>query len=169
MWVVSLAAVLAVGCAEGATGDPFELNSGLYELTTVAMDGDCVLEDAVSPGADYVGNVVRVALTVRDESVTLEVCDDFFPDDCMPAPFIEPISMIRDEDELYAQQPSWEVPGCTCFEDYFGSREVSGDVVEDGRAELTWTFTLPAPPQGCTCSTQACSATLAQRLGYLGE
>ena len=103
------------------------------------------------------------------ESVTLEVCDDFFPDDCMPAPFFEPISMIRDEDELHAEQPSWEIPGCTCFEDYFGSREVSGNVVEDGRAELTWTFTLPAPPQGCTCSTQACSSTLSQRLIHLGE
>ncbi len=165
----SLAALLVAGCAEGVTADPYEFDSGIYELTTVGVGGDCVLEDAVSPGADYVGNLVRASLSVSDTAVTLTLCDDFFPVDCMAAPFLEPIHMIRDEDELYAQQPNWQVPNCTCFEDYLGSRDANGRVVEDGKAELAWTFAVPAAPQGCLCSTQACNGSLSQRLVHLGD
>ena len=169
IWTAGLVALAGVGCAEGVTADPFVFDSGLYELATVGMEGDCVLEDAISAGNEYVGNVQRVGLAVSDTSVTMTVCDDFFPDDCMPESFIEPISMVRDGDSLLAQQPSWPVPGCLCFEDYLGSREVDGQVVEDGKAELRWTFTLPAPPAGCTCAAVACSAMVSQRLLVLGD
>ncbi len=167
VWRVGLVVLGATGCAEGVTADPFELASGIYELSTVAFDGDCVLEDAISPGDEYVGKVVRVDATVRDSSVSLEVCDDFFEDECFAAPFISPISMIREEDDLYASEPNWEVPGCLCFDAYRGEREILGAVVEDGRAELVWSFTLPAAPPDCTCTVGACVGTVTQRLLFL--
>ncbi len=94
----------------------------------------------------------------------LQACDDFFDDRCSPAPFLDPITLLRDDFNLRASDQSWEVPGCTCIGDYRGARRVDGVVTDDGQAELTWTFDLPEPSSNCICDTTACTMVIRQQL-----
>ncbi len=153
----------APGCATG-TVDDFELASGVYELSTTDVAGDCVLDGAITAGDEFVGKLKRVIADASSSSVKLEACDDFFDDTCHPEPFIEPVTMLRDTSDLRAENAAWEVPGCVCFDDYRGERRVDGLIVENDRAELSWSFVIPAAPDGCTCSVDACTLEVQQAL-----
>lgn len=158
-WMLTTSCLL--GCAKGSDAD-FEFDSGIYELATVAVEGDCSLEDAITEGGEYVGKLFDVQVTVSDTSVRLEVCDPFF-DDCFST--LTELSLIRDGDNLYASDPHWEIPGCSCWEAYTGTREVDGGIIADGQARLDWSFVVPAPPPDCTCTAwTACQGTARQLL-----
>ena len=157
-------ALLAVGCAEGSGAESYRLGSGLYDLVTTDIGGECALEGAVTPGEEYVGKASRVRLSVRDLHVTLEACDAFFPNDCFPAFETEAVGMVREDEHLFASSPHWPVPGCHCFDELEGSRSVEGTVDEEDTAQLEWSFELPTAPVDCFCNVTACSGSLVQRL-----
>ncbi len=53
-----------MGCAEG-TPDAFRLESGVYELSTVEVTGNCVMENAITPGNEFEGKIARVGATTK--------------------------------------------------------------------------------------------------------
>ena len=163
-WVAIVAAT--IGCAKGSEEpEDYTLRSGEYELSTVSVEGTCPLEDAITPGTEFVGKLGRVQVEATHAGARFQACDDFFPDTCMPA--LEAgfeFSVIREEDELVSKEASWRVPFCWCSETS-GVRELEGTVVEDDAAELTWTFQVPAAAPECGCEGwDACTATVKQRL-----
>lgn len=162
-WGMGALGLLTLGCAQGSVDD-FELGNGTYELSTTRVEGDCVIEGGITAGSEFEGKLSRVVANTSTTSVKLEVCNDFFEDACHPEPFIEPVTLLRSTSDLRAENNAWEVPSCTCFEDYRGTRRADGTIVEDGRAELVWTFELPAAPDGCTCEIDACTMTVEQVL-----
>jgi hypothetical protein len=166
-WLGRLGLVgLLAGCAEGTGVGPVELSNGMYELATVAVQSSCPLQDAVTEGPEYVGKVHDVLAEVTDTSVRLAICDEFF-DDCFAT--VGEISLLRNGDELFAANPHWEVPACTCWQSYTASRAVQGGITADDTARLTWTFSVPSPPADCVCTDwTACEATVEQRLSLRG-
>jgi hypothetical protein len=160
--------VVATGCAEG-TVDDYELENGIYELATTRVEGDCVVDGAITGGSEFEGKVARVLVDASASRLKLEACDEFFEDDCRPEPFTEPMTMLRDTSDLRANDEAWEVPDCTCTVAYRGQRQVDGAIVADGRAELTWELDLPASPSSCTCEVAACTLTVEQTLVAAGE
>ncbi|MCC6524168.1 MAG: hypothetical protein IT373_16015 [Polyangiaceae bacterium] len=151
-------------CAKGSGVGEAELASGLYELSTVGYEGTCPLEDSVTEGTEYVGKLVRVEVTASPGSVRLAPCDPFFDSSCFSS-FAPELSLIREGESLYAREPHWTPPGCSCWEPFAGERGVDGFIVGDNAAELSWTFALPVAPPECFCeSWSGCSATLEQRL-----
>jgi hypothetical protein len=161
--------LLASACAKGSTAEPLTFESGVYELLTLKVEGDCGLADAITPGGEQVGKLARVEADVNDRRVRLEVCNDFFEDDCIPEGFLAPLDLLRDDTELFLADPSWEVPGCTCFDAWRASRSAEGKLVADGAARLSWSFEFPPPPGDCLCDgAVACSATVEQRLDVAG-
>jgi hypothetical protein len=159
-------ALLVAGCAKGTESGPTKLSNGEYELSTIALEGNCALQDALSPGTEYVGKVARVMTKATTNSVQIEPCDPFF-EDCFTT-LDGDISLMRIEDELLADDPNWAVPACTCFEAYTATRSGTGTIVAEDRVELTWTFEVTTPPpESCMCQGapwQACQATLSQIL-----
>jgi hypothetical protein len=162
-----VSALLAVGCAKGTETPPVALTNGEYQLLTVGLEGTCSLQDAISPGTEHVGKVARVLTHASTNSVTIEPCDPFFESECFTTTTDGNISLIRNDYELRADDPNWQVPSCTCFDAYTASRSVTGTIVDDDRVELTWTFEAPQPPADCLCTGagwQACQATVSQLL-----
>lgn len=164
------ALVVGAGCAKGETEpQSVTFRSGQYELSTVRLEGECAPIDAITPGTEFVGKLARVTVTVGAHNARLEPCDDFFQDQCMPVLDKDlGFSVIRDDDRLFADQPSW-APACWCdFEaPPPGSRSVEGTIVDDDTAELEWALEIGARPEvfGCECTgTPACSAKVVQRL-----
>lgn len=162
-----LTIVALCGCARGSADEPHVLATGLYELQSIEVEGSCALADAVTPGQEYMGKMAQVRVTARDTSVTLEPCDPFFANECFPMLTVGSVSMVREYDLLESRDAHWPVPSCPCFEEYRGQRTVEGEVIEDGHAELRWTFDLPTSPSDCFCEQAACTATLGQRLTNL--
>ncbi|HZO15216.1 MAG TPA: hypothetical protein VFB62_18210 [Polyangiaceae bacterium] len=157
--------MLALGCAKGSEAELYELPSGVYELLTVEVDAQCALEDVITAGREHVGKVARVEADSSERRVIFQACDAFFEDDCIPDFFSEEVTLLRDEHDLFAEDATWEVPTCSCFEPWRGTRKATGRLVDNGRAELTWTFELQAAPEGCACTAEACSGTVVQELG----
>ena len=162
-----VAAVLGAGCAKGTESPPLGLSNGEYQLLTVGLEGNCSLQDAISPGTEHVGKVSRVLTHSSTNSVTLEVCDPFFETDCFTTTTDGNISLLLTDYDLRADDPNWPVPSCACFDAYTASRSATGTIVDNDRAELTWTFEVPQPPADCMCTGagwQACQGTLSQLL-----
>jgi hypothetical protein len=161
--LIALLSLGAGGCAKGATAEPLQFESGVYELLTVKVDGDCAPDGAITPGDEQIGKLARVAADVNDRRMQLEVCNDFFDDDCIPDGLADPLTFLRDENTLVLDDPNWEIPLCACF-DWHGHRTAEGRVVHDGSAELTWHLEIPTPPADCFCETGACTTTVEQTL-----
>jgi hypothetical protein len=118
----------------------------------------------VTPGSEHVGKVARVEADANDRRVRLATCDDFFEDSCVHDALAEELSLVRSEHDLFAEDAAWDVPGCVCFETWRGLRRATGQLVEDGTADLTWTFEVGSPPSDCLCDASACTGTIHQRL-----
>ena len=166
---VTLKAALVMGLMVGCSGDdgdaPRELSTGLYQLSTFEITGDCKLDNALSPDTLFVGHVIPVAVTASAVSVDVKVCDH--PDEdpaCFMLGNAFDFSMARDGNDLVGAMPLWLIPGCGCTS-FDGNLTVTGELTDDDQATLTWSATITAPDPNCECDGyRVCSSTIKQRM-----
>lgn len=164
----SLAYVFAIaaGAALGACGSDepdYTVASGLYQLTTSRIAGDCKLDYALRPGPIAIGNVMPAAVTVSAVSVDVKVCGHPGQDpSCTGLGDSYRVGLARDGNELVGSQP-WLVPGCG-MPDYDATLKVTGDVINNDVLSLTWTATITAAPSWTCDGYRACTSTIEQRM-----
>jgi hypothetical protein len=163
VWTVALVTLFS-SCGGGGDEEPHPIESGLYQLTTFEITGDCKLDWAISPEMEFVGKTLPVAVTSSDVSITVQICGH--PDEAPEcAGFNDNFSVARDGNTLVGEQPLWSVPGCGTTADYEATLLVEGEVTADDEVEFTWNATITSSDPTWECSGyHACSSTIKQRM-----
>jgi hypothetical protein len=158
---------LAVFVALSACTDPeptYPVASGVYQISTATIDGDCKLDNALRPGPLLIGSVMPAAVVASAVSVDVKVCNH--PDDDASCGFFGDafdFGLARDGNGVAGSQ-LWGVPGCGMV-DYDESLTVAGEVTAENTLALTWTATITTGDPNWMCSGyRRCTSTIEQRM-----
>lgn len=146
-------------------GDPYPVASGLYQLSTAQIDGDCKLDWALRPGPLAVGGVMPSAVVASAVSVHVQVCGHPAEDSsCTGLGTAFDFAMARERNELVGSRPIWPVPGCGMI-DYQATLNVVGAVTGENALSLTWTAAIVTGDPGWNCGGyRPCRSTIEQRM-----
>lgn len=155
-------AASAIGCGEETP--TYDVASGLYQLSTAEISGDCKLDWSLQPGALTVGSVIPADVVASAVSIDVDVCGH--PDEapsCAGLGDSYGFGLARDDNDLVGEQ-LWLVPGCG-MPDYLATLVVSGTVTGESAVDLTWTATITATDPNWTCNEyRPCTSTIEQRM-----
>ncbi len=158
--------VLIAGALAACGNDPttYEVTSGLYQLSTAEISGDCALDWSLRPGALTVGSVMPADVVASPISLDVHVCGP--PDEdpsCAGLGDSYGFGLARDGDELVGEQP-WLAPGCG-MPDYEATLNAVGSVTGTNEVSLTWTASITSPNPDWACNDyRPCTSTVEQRM-----
>lgn len=160
--MLALSAVASTACSDSEP--EYAVASGLYQLTTAQIAGDCKLDWALRPGPLAVGSVMPATVVTSAVSIDVRVCGH--PDQdpsCVGLGDSYRFGMSRDGNELVGSQ-LWLVPGCGMAE-YNATLTVAGNVSDENTLSLTWTAAITATDPAWSCDGyRPCSSMIDQRM-----